>query len=207
MCEVCSALPSRYTCPKCEVKTCSLKCVTIHKKELFCNGIRDRTKFVALKQMRKQDFMSDYYFLEECTRYAQNRKTDTIKRYTSYNRDLPIHLNRLRQAARRRTTNLKYLLQNFLRHRENTTYYCYKEKKIFWRIKWIFINANENGKIVCYNDERCDEEKFLWELLDKYINPNCLELVPEKRILEYYQSKGMQNIKVKSNFIKYRILN
>ncbi|KAI9582234.1 box C/D snoRNA protein 1 [Glossina fuscipes] len=196
MCEVCSALPSRYTCPKCEVKTCSLNCVTIHKKELSCNGIRDRTKFVALKQMTKLDFMSDYYFLEECTRYAQNRKTDIIKRYTTYNRDLPIHLNRLRQAARRRTTNLKYLLQNFLRHRENTTYYCYKEKKIFWRIKWIFINANENGKIVCYIDERCDEEKYLWELLDKYVNPNCLELVPEKRILEYYQSKGMQNIKV-----------
>uniref|UniRef100_A0A1A9W6C8 Box C/D snoRNA protein 1 n=1 Tax=Glossina brevipalpis TaxID=37001 RepID=A0A1A9W6C8_9MUSC len=196
MCEVCSALPAKYTCPKCEVKTCSLKCVTIHKTELSCNGIRDRTKFIPLKQMTKLDFMSDYYFLEECTRYAQDRKTDSIKRYTTYNRDLPIHLNRLRIAARRRKTNLKFLLQNFLKHRENTTYYCWKTKKIFWRVKWIFVNANEKGKIVCYSDYRCDEDKYLSELLDKYVNPTCVEVVPGKKILEYYQSKGVQNIKV-----------
>lgn len=33
-CEVCSKVESKYTCPKCEVKTCSLKCVKVHKSEV-----------------------------------------------------------------------------------------------------------------------------------------------------------------------------
>lgn len=39
-CEVCNANSAKYTCPKCEVKTCQIKCVRIHKKELECDGIK-----------------------------------------------------------------------------------------------------------------------------------------------------------------------
>lgn len=193
-CEVCAAQEARYTCPKCEVKTCCLECVRIHKKELECDGIRDRTKFIPLKQMTKMDFMSDYYFLEECTRYVEDRKTDQIKKYTRYNRDLPLHLKRLRDAAKDRNINLRFLLQNFARHKENTTYFDWRTKKIWWRIKWIFVNAGN----LCYTDEKCWEGEYLRELLKKYVDKDVLaENVPEKRKLEYYQSKGVQNLKVK----------
>ncbi|XP_013105406.2 box C/D snoRNA protein 1 [Stomoxys calcitrans] len=199
-CEVCAALEARYTCPKCEVKTCCLNCVRIHKKELECDGIRDRTKFIPLKDMTKMDFMSDYYFLEECTRYVEDRKGDRVKRYTRYNCELPIHLYRLRQAAKDRKCTLKILVQNFERHKENTTYYDWKTKKIWWRIKWIFVNAGS----LCYVDEKCLEDRYLRDLLEKYVNKESEEEVPEKRKLEYYQSKGVQRLKVllKSEGIK-----
>lgn len=195
-CEVCAAQEARYTCPKCEVKTCCLNCVRIHKKELECDGIRDRTKFIPLKEMTKMDFMSDYYFLEECTRYVEDRKVDRVKRYTRYNCELPVHLYRLRQAAKDRKCTLKILLQNFARHKENTTYYDWKTKKIWWRIKWIFVNAGS----LCYVDEKCLEDTYLRDLLKKYVDRECPEDVPEKKKLEYYQSKGVQRLKVGIHF-------
>lgn len=192
MCEVCAANAALYTCPKCEVKTCCLNCVRIHKKELNCDGIRDRTKFIPLKQMSKMDFMSDYYFLEECTRYVEDRKTDCLKKYTRYNRDLPMHLNRLRNAAKERKITLRFLIQNFQRHKENTTYYDWRSKKIWWRIKWFFVNAG----MLCYTDEKCLEEEYLRDLLSKYVDKDCIKDVPDKQKLLYYQSKGVQNLKV-----------
>lgn len=192
MCEVCAANTALYTCPKCEVKTCCLHCVRIHKKELNCDGIRDRTKFIPLKQMSKMDFMSDYYFLEECTRYVEDRKTDRVKKYTRYNRDLPMHLNRLRNAAKDRKITLRFLLQNFQRHKENTTYFDWRTKKICWRIKWFFVNAG----MLCYTDEKCLEEEYLRDLLSKYVDKDCVKEVPEKQKLMFYQSKGVQSLKV-----------
>uniref|UniRef100_A0A1I8N4X2 Box C/D snoRNA protein 1 n=1 Tax=Musca domestica TaxID=7370 RepID=A0A1I8N4X2_MUSDO len=199
-CEVCAAQEARYTCPKCEVKTCCLNCVRIHKKELECDGIRDRTKFIPLKDMTKMDFMSDYYFLEECTRYVEDRKVDRVKRYTRFNTELPIHLYRLRQAAKERKCTLKILIQNFARHKENTTYYDWKTKKIWWRVKWIFVNAGN----LCYVDEKCLEDEYLRDLLKKYIDKDCPEPVAEKKKLEFYQSKGVQGLRVmlKSEGIK-----
>ncbi|XP_061389737.1 box C/D snoRNA protein 1 [Musca vetustissima] len=200
-CEVCAAQEARYTCPKCEVKTCCLNCVRIHKKELDCDGIRDRTKFIPLKEMTKMDFMSDYYFLEECTRYVEDRKGDRVKRFTRYNTELPVHLYRLRQAAKERKCTLKILVQNFARHKENTTYYDWKTKQIWWRVKWIFVNAGN----LCYVDEKCLEDEYLRDLLKKYVDKDCVEPpVAEKKKLEFYQSKGVQGLKVmlKSEGIK-----
>lgn len=57
-CEVCGGAQAKYTCPKCEVRTCSLDCVKIHKKELSCDGIRDKTKFVPLKGFTDLDLLS-----------------------------------------------------------------------------------------------------------------------------------------------------
>ncbi|XP_017485471.1 PREDICTED: box C/D snoRNA protein 1-like isoform X2 [Rhagoletis zephyria] len=191
-CEVCAGGNARYSCPKCEVKTCSLRCVQIHKKELDCDGIRDRTKFIPLRKMTKMDFMSDYYFLEECTRYVNDRKNDTIKRFTRYNKTLPTHLFRLRGAAAERRTLLRFLLPNFTRHKNNTTFYDWNLRKIYWRIEWIFINAGA----LQYVDERCDEDFKLAQLLDKYINIQNAESVPQKKALEYYQSTGFSGLKL-----------
>lgn len=89
-CEVCGSKQAIYTCPKCEVKTCCLDCVRIHKKELECNGIRDRTKFVRMKDFNDSDLLSDYRLLEECARFVYAVKRDEKKKYTRIDRDLPL---------------------------------------------------------------------------------------------------------------------
>lgn len=61
-CEVCSANKAKYTCPKCEVRTCCLICVNIHKKELECDGIRDRMKFKPLSSFTDLDLLNGTSF-------------------------------------------------------------------------------------------------------------------------------------------------
>lgn len=164
-----------------------MNCLNIHKKELNCTGVRDKTKFIPLKQMTDTDFMSDYCFLEECTRYVADRKRDKIKSYTSYNKRLPATQFKLREAAKERGTKLKFLLPNFTRNASNSSCYDRTENIIHWRIEWIFPNA-ENLRIV---DEKCSENERLVDLAEKHFNPQPEMANSNTKNLVYYQSRGI----------------
>lgn len=85
-CEVCGENSAKYTCPKCEVQTCCLKCVRIHKKELECDGIRDKTKYVPISKFTNLDLLSDYRLLEDATRAVESLKKGKSKHQTRMNR-------------------------------------------------------------------------------------------------------------------------
>lgn len=192
LCEVCNSISAKYTCPRCEVKTCCLSCLQIHKKELNCSGIRDRTKYIPLKKMTKLDFMSDYNFLEECTRYVEARRTDKRKMYSHYSKNLPPHLFKLRNAVKARNTNLKFMLEHFTRRKSNKTYFDTKQNIVFWRIEWIFPNA-ENLRII---DVKVNENEELSKLVNRFIDPESQEEFVGKSSLEYYQSRGVNGLKI-----------
>ncbi|KRT83319.1 hypothetical protein AMK59_3656 [Oryctes borbonicus] len=78
-CEVCMSNDAKYSCPKCEVKFCCLRCSVIHKKELECDGIRDRTKFIPLNKFTNLDLSSDYRLLEEIGRRVGTYKRELKK--------------------------------------------------------------------------------------------------------------------------------
>ncbi|CAD0195810.1 unnamed protein product [Chrysodeixis includens] len=192
-CEVCGANKAKYTCPKCEVKTCCLDCVRIHKKELECDGIRDRTKFIRVKDFTDTDLLSDYRLLEECARFVYSVKNDEKKKYTRLDKDLPIQLYKLKLAARQRGIALQFLAHNFTRHKVNTSRYISKYNVINWRVEWVFPNVEcDTLKFV---DEKCREEKRLSELLDKYLNPDALPFEGSKA-LTYYKSVGFSGVKI-----------
>ncbi|XP_017045727.1 box C/D snoRNA protein 1 [Drosophila ficusphila] len=195
MCEVCAAKEARYACPKCEVKTCSLPCVQIHKKELSCDGQRDRTKFVPLNEMTAREFMSDYCFLEECTRYAANRKSDQCKRFTHEQRNLPVAQHRMRTAARNRNIQLRLQLPNFSRHKENTTYLNWKLGRFYWRVEWLFANisleASGSKNAARFVDARCDEEVTLSGLVLKYIDLQHETARDHRKLLANHQTAGI----------------
>ncbi|XP_017065179.1 box C/D snoRNA protein 1 [Drosophila eugracilis] len=195
ICEVCAAKEARYACPKCEVKTCSLPCVQIHKKELNCDGQRDRTKFVPLSEMTSREFMSDYCFLEECTRYAENRKTDQCKRFTHDQRNLPVAQHRMRTAAKRRNIDLRLQLANFSRHKENTTYLNWKLGRFYWRVEWLFANIpiemNHSKDVVRFVDDRCDEEVTLSDLILKYVDLKEETARDNRKVLANHQTAGI----------------
>ncbi|XP_055326268.1 box C/D snoRNA protein 1-like [Sitodiplosis mosellana] len=184
-CEVCNSNPAKYTCPKCEVKTCQIECLRIHKKELDCDGIRDKTKYIPLKQLTEADLMNDYVFLESCSNYTSARRTDRIKRYTASDRSLPVPLMKLKKAAVERQIKLEFLLPNFDKHKSNKTYYDWASKVIYWCIEWRFINAH--NKIII--DERCCESKLMTELIGKYFdNSDSISS------LGCYRSKGLDQV-------------
>ncbi|KAI8429404.1 hypothetical protein MSG28_000047 [Choristoneura fumiferana] len=192
-CEVCAANEALYTCPKCEVKTCCLNCVRIHKMELKCDGIRDRTKFIRVKDFTDRDLLSDYRLLEECARFVYGVKRDEKKRFTRIDKDLPIHLFKLKMAARDRGIALQFLAQNFTRHSINTTRYNYKTNIISWRVEWIFPNAEPH--VIKFVDEKCLETKRMSELLDKYLGLDA-EPFEGSKALTYYKSVGFSGVKV-----------
>lgn len=186
-CEVCNFDLAKYTCPKCELKTCKVECVRIHKKELNCDGIRDKTKYIPLKQITEGDLMGDYSFLETCTNYASARRINKIKRFTSRNRSLPVARMKLKKAAADsdRQIKLNFLLPNFDKHKTNTSFFNCVSKVIYWCIEWRFINAN--NKILI--DERCSELQLMTELITPYFDySNSISS------LASYRTEGLENV-------------
>lgn len=57
-CEKCGTNEAKYTCPRCEFRSCCLQCVNLHKKEFDCNGIRDKTRFKSVSQFTELDLLS-----------------------------------------------------------------------------------------------------------------------------------------------------
>ena len=63
VCSVCSEIDAKYRCPRCETVTCSLACSKAHKKlKNSCDGIRDRTKFVPIKDFSSMELVSGKKF-------------------------------------------------------------------------------------------------------------------------------------------------
>lgn len=58
LCGVCQTDPSRYCCPGCGVRTCSLACVKEHKTSTECSGKRNRTEFVPLSDFSDRELLS-----------------------------------------------------------------------------------------------------------------------------------------------------
>jgi hypothetical protein len=138
--------------------------------------------------MTQIDLMSDYTFLEECTRYVNDRKYDKIKHFTRYNKRLPGPQYRLRGVAKKHGITLRYLLANFTRNKNNTTRLDYKTNTIHWRVEWVFTNAGN----LKYVDEQCSELEPVSALLEKYFDTTD----PMKRQLEFYQARGIGNIRI-----------
>ncbi|GLH09015.1 Uncharacterized protein GBIM_14165 [Gryllus bimaculatus] len=188
-CEECGECPAKYTCPRCEIKSCSLSCVKKHKSEINCSGERDKTAFKRLSEFTNLDLLSDYRMLEETTRSVENYKRDTMKHFTRWNRKLPVHLGRLRDAVTCRGARILFLPQHFARHKSNTTYFDWKTQKISWRIEWVFPQAEFIKAI----DERALEDTRISALLNKYLDcKNCPKELQDN--LQFYQSAGLSEV-------------
>jgi len=192
-CEVCDKNEARYACPKCEVKTCAVACVQIHKRELNCDGIRDRTKYMPLSEMTEREFLSDYCFLEECTRYAENRKKDLSKHYTNHQRQLPVPIYRMRQEALKRGIQLQFLLPHFTRHKENSTYLNWKLHRFYWHIEWLFTHTDTESTLPTtrFVDTRCDENQSLSDVLQKYLDLKEETAREQRKLLQHHQTAGI----------------
>lgn len=78
VCTVCQTNEHKYKCPACGMKTCSLACVTRHKKQTECTGVVDQTKFIPKNELTEDSgyINRDYNFLLNFGRNIQLSKTD-----------------------------------------------------------------------------------------------------------------------------------
>ncbi|KDO46088.1 hypothetical protein CISIN_1g047076mg [Citrus sinensis] len=58
ICQECKYKVSKYKCPGCSIRTCSLACVKAHKQRTGCSGNRNVTQFVPLSQFNDNILLS-----------------------------------------------------------------------------------------------------------------------------------------------------
>ncbi|KAL6698663.1 hypothetical protein J3F84DRAFT_363551 [Trichoderma pleuroticola] len=64
LCGICHICPPKYKCPRCNIATCSLKCITTHKAWSQCSGERDQTAYVSKSKLATAAGIDhDYNFL------------------------------------------------------------------------------------------------------------------------------------------------
>lgn len=177
-CEVCAVESAKYTCPKCELKTCCLNCVNIHKKELECDGVRNKVKFIPLQRFSNLELQNDFNLLEEVSNSLFKYKRDPVKNSVFMYNKLPYQLHMLRKNAYMRKTQLRFLPRLFTKHKANTS--CVIKNKLFWRVEWVFLSANIKN-----TDEKLRDTTRLCSALKSHL---------DKPELAYYKSMGINRL-------------
>ena len=64
LCEICTKEEYKYNCPKCSIKTWSVKCVKAHKNKFGCDGEKDKFRLISKQEgYNEQIFHRDVKFL------------------------------------------------------------------------------------------------------------------------------------------------
>ena len=161
-CEICFSSEAKYCCPKCSVKTCSVGCVKIHKETKNCDGIRDKTKFVALKEFDDMKLLQDYNYLLEVQKIAENNALEELKQdlkipkkgkrnnkrrkmegneEDDVNSDQPNYLKRIVSICGKNETKLHLMPPSFSRRKHNQTRF-YKDT-IIWTVELVVYEEEE----------------------------------------------------------------
>jgi len=181
-CEVCSNDAAKYCCPRCEVKTCSLSCVNIHKKELECDGKKYKTAFKKLQNFNDNDMSQDYRIMNEFIEAVGEFKMKTRRLY-----NLAPGFRKLRYQAHKRNVRLQ-ILPNSTMNKNNTSYFNQKLNKIFWRVDWSFHGTN-----VKFSDHKVPEYQKLNDLARKYFTTEFYgsEMLEK---MQFYVSAGIKDV-------------
>ena len=187
-CEMCFEKTPKYKCPRCERQTCSLQCVKQHKASYSCDGVRCKTAFVSLQDFGDNHLLSDYRFLEDVSRCADNAVRDPKSRHKRFRN----HIFGMKQKARRKGVQLRLMPVGMSKRKENTTYYNFREKCFFWRVKLIFVDADSQPAIIA---QRVNENETVCDLLKKYMDPEQADPVTRQKLISYVL-EGMENLKI-----------
>lgn len=64
LCMICEIALYKYTCPKCNEKTCGLACLRKHKSIGECNGIANPTEHVRKEDIDAKVVEKDFVFVK-----------------------------------------------------------------------------------------------------------------------------------------------
>ncbi|XP_057793923.1 uncharacterized protein LOC131010429 [Salvia miltiorrhiza] len=166
LCEECNINASKYKCPGCSRRTCSLTCVNSHKQRTACSGRRPLTNFIPISQFDDNQLVSDYNMLEDVKRVADSaqRMRVTVCGYSHFR--LPYPLKNLRGAAASRRTKLLFLANGMSKREKNKTYYNHMKKFISWTVEWRFHLTD-----VVLLDHGIHENATFFSVIEKHLKP------------------------------------
>ncbi|XP_059142805.1 box C/D snoRNA protein 1-like [Physella acuta] len=185
-CEMCQVVAAKYTCPGCELRTCSLSCVKQHKTQLGCSGERNKAAFVDMSQYSDGHMLNDYRFLEDASRKLYSNKMPAEHRYKHYGSPYPNkRCKLLMTAAYKRGVKVHMVAPMLSKHKTNTSFYTIKTDKIVWHIEWNFVASKTLVK-----DEKVPEDTPLMDAAKKFVN--FVEHPELRKPLEEYKKENLE---------------
>lgn len=80
LCSICHISTPKYKCPRCNIRTCSLPCITRHKTRSDCSGVRDATAFVPRKRLATASGVDhDYNFISAIERARERSEREIVE--------------------------------------------------------------------------------------------------------------------------------
>ncbi|KAL7624259.1 hypothetical protein AAE478_005819 [Parahypoxylon ruwenzoriense] len=166
LCTICHIQAPKYRCPRCGTRTCSLTCVTKHKKWSSCNGERDPTVFVPREKLKTDAGIDhDYNFLTKIERSVERtekilrEERDILPQDDSASQPPPnkrarLHKGRSRgrvtvdessrkwdrnsiQRMRQLGINVSSVPYGMTRAKENKTSWNKRTRTINWQVEWL----------------------------------------------------------------------
>jgi hypothetical protein len=170
LCQICKKEEYKYNCPRCSLKTCSVKCVKAHKSKYGCDGEKDKFKLVTNQDdynekvfHRDVSFLNNaikdinisnkkIYYLTEDIDSAKAKTFKTFKRILKKFRDINYFKSPLIMEC----------------NKFNKSYSDSAQKKIFWTIKLNFLD----DKLTYIYDKVFDGDEANINKLIEYLNNN-----------------------------------
>ncbi|OAA58204.1 Zinc finger, HIT-type [Cordyceps fumosorosea ARSEF 2679] len=118
LCAICHVAPPKYKCPRCGLRSCSLKCTTKHKAWSACSGTRDPTAYLPPSRLRTPAGVDhDYNFLHGIERSLQRAERVLVdERHLVHPEELrPMTVQEVRWKAGRDGRKRKVLVTRLLR--------------------------------------------------------------------------------------------
>ncbi|ODV80185.1 uncharacterized protein CANTADRAFT_25871 [Suhomyces tanzawaensis NRRL Y-17324] len=227
LCSICFINDSKYTCPACGTKTCSIECVRRHKKQTECSGLVDQTKFVTRNDFTKDSshLNRDYNFLLNVDRYIQLGKSDVKinaknvfkhgpgnnnrgnKRFkpNQENEDKrieavnEIYTQKPSTAVKRENVLVIQLPSGMHRSVSNKTGYDKKTKNFIWTIEWVFL-GDDNKELSRFLSYRLKEHLLLKDAVPMNILNN--HGLFEKDSLSFFLDNVLNRSKPKLSLIE-----
>lgn len=135
--------------------------------------------------MTTMDFMNDYYFLEEATRFTREIKCN---QNVKNNSRLNLRTLKLRKEAFKRNVQLYYLNNGFLRRKQNQSVYKAQEQAIYWFVELVFTNANVTIR------KKFSENTKVQDMLKVFLDNSSNE--QRDKQLEFYRAEGINKLRV-----------
>lgn len=132
--------------------------------------------------MTTMDFMNDYYFLEEATRFTKDIKCNKIMKNQSR---LNLRFLKLRKEANSRQVRLYFLNNGLTKRKKNQSIFKSQEQTIHWMLEIVFPNATNFTVYRKFN-----ENLKIHEILEKCLKEN------ENKQLDFYRAEGANNLRV-----------
>ncbi|XP_046543395.1 box C/D snoRNA protein 1-like [Haliotis rubra] len=178
-CQVCGDNPAKYRCPGCDQRTCSLPCVNKHKLVTGCDGKRNKTAHIAMKDFTDTHLLNDYRFLEDGCRKNNSCQRDFLK----IKHDKPKALMKLIRHAESLGIELRTMPYPMSKRKNNRTIFLYKTKEILWQIEWKFPSADAS-----FMDKKQNQNLTLETLLNKYLHPTEADPLVRHQLRQYVEA-------------------